>query len=236
MEINNDKSHEKIKLQLENLNISIVNHFNNDNPFFIKDANGNERQVKVIYNVGETWQQIEEIEKKQARGDYIIQKPIITLKSVGIEPIKEWNRLSIHNILLDKQTYINPYINNRDKGPANTHPVFEYTIMKYPIHYRRRYRMSFWTDYLIDQDNIIETVMATLMSSNTILITNDEYNTIGKLSEIVDENNFDDRSENLRELKNYIDFEFEGYLIHPNSIKKKRSYSHIKISEEIVKK
>ena len=105
---NNDKSHDKLKLQLENLNEAIVFHFNEENPFFINDADGNPRRLKVIYNAGETWNQVEEIEKRQARGDFVIQKPLITIRNVGMDTIKEWNRLPKHFIVLDKQVYKNP--------------------------------------------------------------------------------------------------------------------------------
>lgn len=234
--INQDKSHEKLRLQLENLNKAIVHYFNENFPFYITDSEGNEKKVKVIYNVGETWDQVTEIERRQSAGEFIPQKPLITLRSVGIEPIKEWNRLPHHIIVLDKQNYKNPETRKIDhKLQQNALPVYEYTLMKYPTHYRRLYRLSLWTDFVVDQDNILESLMATLMSSNTIQVKNDEYNTIGFLNGITDDNNFDNRSEDLRTLKNYIDLEFEGYLISPDSIFKKRTYSYIKITEEIIK-
>lgn len=234
--LNNDKSHSKFKLQLENLNLSIVEYFNKNVPFYITDPQGERKQIKVIYNPGETWVQVEEVEKKQAKGDFILQKPLITLKSMGIEPIKEWNRLPKHRIILDKQIYKNPNTKSSDYiRSENAIPVFEYTMMKYPTHYRRQYRLSIWTDFIIDQDNILETLMASLMASNTIMIKNDEFNTVGLMTGITDDSNFSNRTESIREIKNFIDFEFEGYLVHPDSIYKTRSFSHVRITEEIIK-
>lgn len=236
MENNTDKSHEKFRLQLENLNSAIVHYFNEDFPLFIDDANGNKQKVNVKYNVGETWEQVSEIETQQSKGDFIIQKPIATLRSVGIEPIKEWNRLPKHIITLDKQIFKNPETRKRDFIPkTNAVPVYEYTLMRYPTHYRRMYRLSLWTDYVVNQDNLIESLMATLMASNTIMVKSEQYNTLGFMTNMTDDNNFDKRSDDLRTLKNYIDFEFEGYLVSPDSIFKRRTYSHVKITEEIVK-
>lgn len=253
---NNDKSHDKLKLQLENLNEAIVFHFDEENPFYVTDAEGNPKRLKVIYNAGETWHQVEEIEKRQARGDFVPQKPLITLRSVGMDTIKEWNRLPKHFIVLDKQIYKNPQTKERDFVPnkklleldsvsgnlilpnskkTGAIPVYEYTLMKYPTHYKRYYRMSVWAEFIEDQDNIIETIMAKIMASDTIMIKNSNYNTLGVLTGMSDESNYNNRTEDKREIKNTFDFEFEGYLIHPDSIFKKRTFSHVQITEEIVK-
>lgn len=252
---NNDKSHDKLELQLKNLNDAIVYYFNEENPFFVNDEEGNPKRLKVIYNSGETWHQVEEIEKRQSRGDLVIQKPIITIRSVGMDTIKEWNRLPKHYIVLDKQVYKNPQTKERDFVPnkklqtiasltgdgfqnskkTGAIPVYEYTLMRYPTHYRRYYRISVWTEYIEDQDNIIESIMAKMMASNTIMVKNDKYNTLGFLTNMADESNYSNRTEDKREVMNVFDFEFEGYLIHPNSIVKKRSFSHVQITEEIVR-
>lgn len=252
---NNDKSHSKLKLQLENLNDAIVHYFNEENPFYITDENGNPKKLTVIYNSGETWHQVEEIEKRQSKGDFALQKPIITIRSVGMDTIKEWNRLPKHFIVLDKQVYKNPNTKERDFVPnkknqtiasltgdgfpnskkAGAIPVYEYTLMRYPTHYKRYYRISTWTEFIEDQDSIIESIMSKILASNTLVIKNDKYNTLGFLTGMSDESNYNNRTEDKREVKNTFDFEFEGYLIHPDSIVKKRTFSHVQITEEIVR-
>lgn len=252
---NNDKSHNKLKLQLENLNDAIVFYFNEENPFYITDENGNPKKLNVIYNAGETWNQVEQIEKRQARGDLVLQKPLITLRNIGMDTIKEWNRLPKHHIILDKQIYKNPNTKERDFVPnkkfqtiasltgdgfpnskkTGAVPVFEYTLMRYPTHYKRYYRMSVWTEYIEDQDNIIESIMSKILASDTLQIKNENYNTLGRLTGMSDESNYNNRTEDKRDIKNTFDFEFEGYLIHPDSIVKKRTFSHVQITEEIVR-
>lgn len=229
-----NKVNNNVHLQIENLDKSVLEYFNNQNPIYIYDSKGNEKKLNVIFNVGETWEQVAEYEKRQSRGDFILQKPIVTLKSTGLSPIKEWNRHPALKILLDKQIYKdeNGNIGYDDKKKT---PIIEFTYMRYPTHYLRTYQVSVWTDYIEDQNKILETILVNLISANMILLKNDKYNTVGFLRQLSDKSNFDNRSDDLRKLSNNIEFEFEGYIIDPKSIYKNYNINKITLTEEVVK-
>ena len=186
---------------------------------------------------------VADIEKRQSRGDFILQKPIITIRPTSIEPIKEWNRNSAMKILIDKQLYKNPTTKEVSAIPKNRDfsygqlsvPVYEYTYMKYPTHFMRGYKLNIWSDYIEDQNRILETVITGLISSNTIIIENDNYKTFGYVRSIQDDSNYDNRDEETRMIKNYIELEFEGYLTNLKNIIKVRNASHFKITETLLK-
>jgi len=221
-------------LEIVNLDESVVDYFNNKKPVYITDSEHNLKKINFIFNVGETWEQITNIYKKQASGDLIIQKPIITIRNTGIEPISSWNRLPNMKMLIDKQIYSNSNNFDKDHIPQkNAIPVYEYTFIKHPTFILRKYRLSIWTDYIQDLNKILETILIHLISANSITINKDNYRTMGYLRNITDQSNFDNRTEEYRTLKNYIDLEFEGYLIDKTTIEKKRNFSHFTITEKV---
>lgn len=224
---------ESLQLQIINLDASVLHYFNEENPLFTKNSEGVSHKLNVIFNVGETWAQVQEIESRQKGGDFILQKPIITLKATGIETLKGWNRLPMHMIELEKHLYKSPETNMPDA--RKKYPVFEHTYVRYPSHFIRTYTLSIWTDYIEDQNSLIETIILNQISANTITINNNNYNTIGRMQSIKDDNNFGNRDESNRILKNYITFEFEGYLIDNTTIVKKRTFSAYKVTETIAK-
>jgi hypothetical protein len=229
------------ELQIENLDKSIVDYFNDKFPIYIKDQENNKKNIKILYNVGETWNQVKEIQNKQVRGEFNLQKPIITIHSSGIEAIKEWNRLPQLKILIDKQIYVNPNtretdaIPNKVIGKPNSIPVYEWTYIKPPTFYRRFYKLNVWSDYIEDQNSIVQSIIINLISANMIIINNENYQTVGYIREMRDESNYGNRNDNTRIIKNYINFEFEGYLMDSSSIVKRRNFSTFKVTETITK-
>ena len=238
---NTNKVINNFELQIENLDKVVINYFNEKFPIYIKDQENNKKNINVIYNVGETWNQVVDFQNKQVRGEYNLQKPIVTLYGYNIEPISEWNRLPQLKMLIDKQIYINPntkeidYIPKKVKGKQKSIPVYEWTFIKPPTFYRRFYKLSVWADYITDQNSIIQSIILNLISANMIVINNDSYQTFGYLKTMQDDNNFNNRTDETRLIKNHIQFEFEGYLISPESIVKRRNFSNYKITETIMK-
>ncbi len=238
---NTNKVINNFELQIENLDIAVVNYFNEKFPIYIKDQENNKKNIKIIYNVGETWKQVVDFQNKQVRGEFNLQKPIVTLYSTGLEPIEEWNRLPQLKMLLDKQIYINPNTNEIDYIPKTTKnnpksiPVYEWTFIKPPTFYRRFYKLNIWTDYISDLNSINQSIILNLISANMIIINNQDYGTYGYLKTMQDDSNYNNRSEETRLIKNHILFEFEGYLVNSDSIIKRRNFSNFKITETIMK-
>src|ERR1039457_5992454 len=144
---NTNKSVNNFQFQIENLDRSIVDYFNTTSPIFIKGIDNNEKKVDVILNMGETWEQIQNFENRQARADFILQKPIITIKGTDIKPIKEWNRLKQLKILVDKQLKIRKETGEPEFIPKKKSvPVFEYTYISPPTYFKRFYRLTAWAE------------------------------------------------------------------------------------------
>ena len=97
--------------------------------------------------------------------------------------------------------------------------IFEIIDIPYPTFVAVKYNVIFWTQYMQQANQIIESLYSTFKTKHEIqMVTDTGYELVAFFGDAVSaNNNFDDFSNDERTIKHSFDVTIPGYIIAPNN-------------------
>ena len=217
----------------------------------VRTNNGFEK-VKVLFSSKERWAQIRNYSGiRDKHGRLILPLIAITRTSneINLEaPYSELNKISIYKRVNPKSLYSKQEYTYEDTQPGlarpreidatRQKPFYDFISFPNAKSIKLTYEVSFWTDYMVQSNSIFEKFVNNIERQIHYIFSENGFRFPVKLSNVVNDSNVQEYSDEEKIIRQTVGFELEGYLVDSTKIRKERSSIDFVLSDKdtIVKK
>lgn len=202
----------------------------------VKTNKGFEK-VKVLFSSKERWASLRNHEGvRDAQGRLIL--PLITVTRVGNEinmdaPYSELNDVSIYKrvhpqSIYSKQEYTYEdaqagAVKPREIDATRQKPLYEFVSFPNAKSVLITYEVSFWTDYLSQNNSIFEDFVNNIEKRLHYVFSDEGFYFPTRISSIANDSNIEDYSDEEKIIRQTMTFNVDGYLVDKEKISLERS-------------
>ena len=208
-------------------------------------------KVKVLFSSKERWASLRNhTGVRDSHGRLIL--PLISVTRISNEfdqaaPYSELNYITIYKRVDPKTAYSKQKQDYEDTQPGKVRPraidtvqgpLYDFVSIPAAKSMKLRYEVSFWTDYMSQNNSIFEQFVKKLgRVGYDYAFSEDGFYFPVSLSDVVNDSNVEDYSDDERVIRQTMHFDVFGYLIDEEKIKYERSSIEFTLAQEnVVKK
>ena len=179
--------------------------------------------------------------------------PLITITRASNEinletPYSDLNKISIYQRVNPESLYSKKEYTFEDSQPGKVRPreidatrqkpLYDFLSFPNAKAINLTYEVSFWTDYMVQNNNVFEKFVNNIERQIHYIFSDNGFHFPVRITNIVNDSNVQEYSDEEKIIKQTIGFELEGYLVDNTKIRRERSSIEFVLSDKdtIVKK